>query len=541
MIYLFAGEIAYLYICLFSNFGVIETGNSMRQNLRYFTAFVLFWLVTLPLNGQKPETGRIPRSPAVAGSFYPSQPQELRKMVDELFQQARVIPGGQPLALVVPHAGYVFSGRVAAAAFKQLDPGRTFSHIFLIGPNHKVYLNGINIYTRGDFSTPLGIVPLDPLAGELAAKFRFIQTDPAPHRQEHCLEVQLPFLQYGLKKPFSIIPILIGGESTETARQLGTILSPYFTEDNLFIISTDFSHYPEYSVAQKADRLTADAILSNNPASFIKVKEKNEADYAPGLATSICGWMPVLTLLHLTEKNFRIEYQKILYENSGDSPYGDHEKVVGYWAISVIPKASTPVSDDFNLTDKDKITLLKIARSTIIQYLQNRNIPAVDEKLLSGNMNIKAGAFVTLRKNKQLRGCIGNFMSDEPLVQTIREMAVASATQDSRFYPVDAKEMDKVQIEISVLTPLHRIISVSEFKLGRDGIYMRRGNKSGTFLPQVAEETGWNTEEFLGHCARDKANIGWDGWKDSDTELYTYRAIVFSEEDYVPGQSKKQE
>jgi AmmeMemoRadiSam system protein A len=148
---------------------------------------------------------------------------------------------------------------------------------------------------------------------------------------------------------------------------------------------------------------------------------------------------------------------------------------------------------------------------------------------MSKNLLAKAGAFVTLHENNELRGCIGSFTSEVPLYQIVQEMAVASATRDTRFMPVTFSETNKIHIEISVLTPLHRIQSIDEFKLGRDGIYIKKGNRSGTFLPQVANDTQWSVEEFMGHCARDKAGIGWDGWKDRDVELFTYQALVFGE------------
>ncbi len=497
---------------------------------RFLLTFAVFFLILITLGqcqGQVKE--KVNRLPAVAGSFYPANRQELLTMLDGFFIRANSVIDSQPLALVVPHAGYVFSGPVAAAGFKQLDRERTFKHIFIIGPAHRMYFEGAMIYTLGDFITPLGNVPVDGLADELVSKNKSLGSDPAPHAQEHCIEVQLPFLQYWLKKPFSIVPILIGGESQETVRQLAAILAPYFTPENLFIISSDFSHYPPYSDAVKADRLTANAIITNNPKEFLTVKTKNEHDFSPGLETAMCGWMPMLTLLQITEKRKDVEFRKILYQNSGDSKYGDRDKVVGYWALAVVKKQQQETRTDFKLSDNEKNQLLTIARSTITAYLKNKNIPTVDENSFSANLKVKTGAFVTLRENRELRGCVGNFFSEKPLYRVIQEMAIAAATRDTRFSPVQSSEMENIEIEISVLTPLHRIYSIDEFKLGRDGIYIKKGNRSGTFLPQVANDTHWTVEEFMGHCAQDKAFIGWDGWKEKDVELYTYRALVFGE------------
>ncbi len=473
------------------------------------------------------------RPPAVAGTFYPSHPTDLRNMVNGFLEEAPPPEGKEPLALVVPHAGYVFSGKVAAAGFRQLNPEKIYRHIFILSPNHRTYIDGINIFTGDGFKTPLGTVPVDPLARELAAANRFISTDPAIQRQEHAIEVQLPYLQVWLKKAFTIVPIIIGGESLETTTRLAKLLQPYFNGENLFIISADFSHFPGYADAVKADRLTASALISGNPENFLKTIRKNEADFGPELATSICGWMPAITLLKLTSGKPGFVFREILYQNSGDSPYGDKEKVVGYWAIGVYWKerdAGIGTQDtEEHLSENEKRELLKLARTTIEHYLRTGIIGEPDPAQLTPVLLSKSGAFVTLMKNGELRGCIGQFVSDQPLYRTIQEMAVAAATRDNRFTPVTPPEMLRIDLEISVLTPLKRITSISDFRLGKDGIYMKKGNRSGTFLPQVADQTGWSTEEFLGHCAQDKAFIGWNGWKDKDTELYTYQALVFSE------------
>lgn len=185
---------------------------------------------------------------------------------------------------------------------------------------------------------------------------------------------------------------------------------------------------------------------------------------------------------------------------------------------------------EFNLTKEEKSTLLKIARITIEEYLKSGKIPAVFETELTDHLKEKAGAFVTLRKKGALRGCIGSFSPDKPLYQVIQSMAIAAATNDYRFERVTSEEVKKLHIEISVLTPMQKINTIDEIQLGKHGIYIKKGTHAGTFLPQVATDTGWSKEEFLGHCARDKAFIGWDGW--CDAEIYIYEALVFEEEDH---------
>jgi AmmeMemoRadiSam system protein A len=232
--------------------------------------------------------------------------------------------------------------------------------------------------------------------------------------------------------------------------------------------------------------------------------------------------------MYMTENNPDITFTHIQYKNSGDTEYGDKNRVVGYNAITIALKEKK-AHTEFKLDDKDKKELLSIARNTIIEYVKNGKTPEINEKKLSPTLKTNCGAFVTLKKHGDLRGCIGRFDANEPLYKVVQEMAIASSTQDYRFKPVETGEIQELEIEISVLTPMRRINSIDEIELGKHGIYIRKGFSSGTFLPQVATETGWTKEGFLGHCAQDKAGIGWDGWKDA--ELYVYEALVFGEKE----------
>jgi hypothetical protein len=232
-------------------------------------------------------------------------------------------------------------------------------------------------------------------------------------------------------------------------------------------------------------------------------------------------------MLYMTANDPGLTIKPVQYMNSGDSKYGDKTQVVGYWslAVSKITKAGTDAA--FGFSKEEKSTLLKIARSTISTYVRERKVPEIDNRGFTDNLLMNTGAFVTLREKGELRGCIGRFTADIPLYQVVQDMAIASSTEDSRFSPVTPGEIDQMEIEISVLSPMKKVQSPDEIVLGKHGIYIKKGYLSGTFLPQVATETGWSKEEFLGHCAQDKAGIGWDGWKDA--ELYIYEASVFSE------------
>ncbi len=501
--------------------------NKLTTQRFVFVLWLTMFAGSFHCQSQKDGKVLIDRKPAVAGQFYPYHADELRGVLRRHFESAEKKKEAGPLrALVSPHAGFVFSGDVAASAFNQMDSNAAYDNIFVIGSSHHVSFDGASIFRQGHFLTPLGQVPVNIVLADSLIALHEIFTDRADaHSREHSLEVQLPFLQYRLKQPFRIVPVVIGTSRPETCKKIAMALKPYLNSKNLFVISTDFSHYPSYGDANVSDRRTADAILSNEPDSLVLALNRQAEKPVKGLATGLCGWSSVLTLMYMTQSE-PFEYHTVQYKNSGDTPYGDKDRVVGYYAMTVNVKEKKAMSE-FILTEKDKKDLLKIARLTIESYLKNNAIPDLDLSAYSDQVKTKCGAFVTLHKHKQLRGCIGRFGENEPLYKVVQEMSVAAATQDYRFSPVRESELKDIEIEISVLTPLKKISSADEFILGKHGIWIKKGHRSGTFLPQVATETGWTKEEFLGHCARDKAGIGWDGWKDA--ELYTYEAKIFNE------------
>ena len=470
---------------------------------------------------------KIDRQPYAAGKFYTADSTQLVQTLKELFAKAENHNLKNVLAAISPHAGYQYSGLVAATAFKQINPGKKFDNIFVIGSSHTMYLNGASIYNAGDYITPLGKIEVNiKLANKLINANKYISFVPEAHTREHIIENQLPFIQYYFKNPVKIVPIVIGTNDEKKLKSIAETLKPYLNENNLFVISSDFSHYPHYEDARKADSTTAKGIISNDPEKFINAIEHNDRQHYPGLVTSACSNTSILMLLYITSSLEDVKYVPLKYMNSGDVDFGDKNRVVGYFAIALEKEAAETVHDFLSAGDKKK--LLEIARKTIETYLETGKKYKVDTSGLSPALKVHTGAFVTLNQNHNLRGCIGRFMADEPLYKVVQDMAIAAAVSDPRFPPVKPVEMDKTDIEISVLTPLKKINSIDEIKLGRDGIYIVKDGQSGTFLPQVATETGWTLEEFLGHCSRDKAGLGWNGWKDAD--IYTYQAIVFSED-----------
>ena len=340
---------------------------------------------------------------------------------------------------------------------------------------------------------------------------------PEAHDREHCLEVQLPFLQRCLREVPPIVPIIISTNDFRKLQRIADVLKPYFADENLFIVSSDFSHYPSYEDAREVDAKTGKAIESGDVEQFISVIEENARTSKRNLATSACGELAIATLMLMLDRSYKVKH--LLYQNSGDVEDGDHSRVVGYHAFAILRGAEKT----FSLSADEKQILKNIALQSIKDSLAGKSI--ADFKDLTFNLRTKCGAFVSLHKHGRLRGCIGHMAEDIPLWEVVAEMARAAAFEDPRFMPVTADELPDIDIEISVLTPMRRINSIDEFELHRHGIYIRKGYRSGTFLPQVADEVNWTKEEFIGHCSQDKAGLGWDGWRDA--ELYTYEAIVF--------------
>jgi MEMO1 family protein len=467
------------------------------------------------------------RKPVVSGQFYAGNRLDLEKDLKLLFSNAEKPKAKNVRAIISPHAGYVFSGGVAADAYNQIDPNKNYKRVFVIASSHRVAFNGASVYNKGNYETPLGEVKVDlDLCNKLIEENDVITYNEGAHSEEHSLEVQLPFLQYHLQNDFLLVPIVVACRDMETPQEIAKALKPYFTDDNLFVISADFSHYPQYSDAVKIDAETADAIVSGSTETFKKTLIQHQNSNINGLATDICAWSSVLTLLHLSE-NTELKFRKVSYKNSGDSEYGDTARVVGYWAICLESESS---NSSYKISDEAKNQMLEIARKTLEASYSKSNDYKPDVSKLDNTLKDELGVFVTLHKNAQLRGCIGRFQPDIPLWKLIGEMALAAAYQDTRFPSLKESELSEIDIEISVLTPMKLISDTSEIELGKHGIYIIKGGRSGTFLPQVAEQTGWNLEEFLGHCSRDKAYLGWDGWQDAD--VYTYEAIVFGENDF---------
>jgi len=461
------------------------------------------------------------RKPSFSGSFYPSDKEELKSIIDKFLKNVNYkekVEKEKIIGIIAPHAGYIYSGAVAAYSFKLLQ-GLDIKTVILIGRSHNSYFKGGIIDNRDGWETPLGKVEIDKEIFEKLYKKKNFSVNKTLLDYEHSLEVEVPFLQVVLKN-FKIFPILLGDSSKENIEKIADDIFEVLKNRKNWVIvsSTDLSHYYPYEIAKQKDLLLLETLKTKNLnllSSYLKNKK-----------IEMCADAAVLTLLKIAEKFPDYEVKILNYANSGDTST-DKSRVVGYGAVAILKKDRKGGN---MLTENQKKLLLKIARETLENYLLGKKLPEL--KIDDPVLNEKRGVFVTLRKKVNLRGCIGYIEPVEPLYLAVRTMAIHSATRDPRFEPVTYEELKDIEIEISVLTVPQRVKSADEIVLGRDGVIVKRGFNQGVFLPQVAEETGWTKEEFLSYLCSHKAGLPPDAWKDPKTELYIFQAEVFSESEF---------
>ncbi len=472
------------------------------------------------------------RYPAVAGQFYPYDREELRATGEEFLSAAKREENVSPSILIVPHAGWEFSGRTAATAFAQIKGGG-FTKVILVGPSHHALFEGAAIDDSDFWQTPLGKVAVEKtLADKILAPGEKIAANRQVHVNEHCLEVELPFLQLTLSD-FKIVPILIGQANEDVLRLLAQRISAIMAKDKkvLLVVSSDLSHYPDIDTARVVDGQTIEAILTVDEGKFSQTLDRLTTEY-PQVDTFACGQQAIKVGL-MVAKNLGVDRAKLFSKTNSGEVTGQTDHVVGYAAIGFygkIPNSKFQISKlktEEKLAPRQRKTLLRIARQTLESYLNDGKIPKIEvtDRVLSQ----KRGVFVTLKKHGQLRGCIGQFFPDEPLYRLVQDMAVSAAVHDSRFSPLQYNELADVKIEISILSPMRKVNSWQDIELGKEGVYLKHGNRTATFLPQVATETNWSREEFLSQLCVQKAGLSSDCYLDSQTELFVYTAQVFGE------------
>ncbi len=470
------------------------------------------------------------RQSVIAGSWYPGSPTELSGMIQGFLERVPEQESkGQLLALIAPHAGYVFSGQVAAYSYKLLEKQK-FQSVIIISPSHQMRFPGVATYELGGFQTPLGVVPLDyDLIARIKKREARIVHLPEAHSKEHALEIQLPFLQT-VMPGFKLVPLIMGEQDYSTCKWLADALADAVRGKSVLIVaSSDLSHYHSYDQARALDKVLIDRVNALDPQGLSDSLARGECE--------ACGGGPIVAAM-LTAVRLGANVGQVLYSaNSGDATgnKNDLRGVVGYLAgalwkndAAAASAASPPgdVGTESRLTPDERKILHRIARESIEAKLRGDSPPKIEPAKMTANLKEPRGAFVTLQKHGDLRGCIGHMVTSQLLYQTITEVAVAAAFQDPRFMPVTPDEFKELSIEISVLTPLKKISNVEEIKVGVHGILMQRGGAGGVLLPQVATEYGWDRKTFLENTCL-KARLPIDAWKDDKTEIYIFSAEVF--------------
>ncbi len=490
-----------------------------------------------------PGDPRAVRPPAVAGQFYPGDAGQLKLAIQAYLGDAVALKTERPVAIVVPHAGYVFSAQIAADAYRQ-TAGHRYDVIVILGANHSAAnFNKIAVFSGAGYRTPLGVAETDRgVADALVKEDRDCVLDQAAQAQEHSVEVQVPFVQH-LFPGVKIVPIVVGTEDPAVCARLGRALAAVLKDRQpLIVVSSDLSHYPSAKDAPAVDRRTLEAIASLNPDYF---RDSVAADLGRGvesLVTTACGAAPIMAAMAAATALGATRGVAVSYANSSYVAVGDASRVVGYGAVVFTPgargrdlsgldKAASAATSSEALDATDKRALLVLARETLRRYLTTQTLPLV--RGFSPRAERVQGAFVTLKVRGELRGCIGQIIGTAPLSRTVSMMALESALNDPRFEKVRAAELDGIEIEISALTPPKEIAAPGAIVVGRDGVILQKGGQSAVFLPQVAPEQRWGRDEMLDNlCLKGGLPIGC--WK-AGARLQTFQADVFSEGQFRTG------
>ena len=472
------------------------------------------------------------RRSAIAGSWYSADKTTLAKEIKSYLAQAKNISENRKVeAIIVPHAGYVYSGKCAAWSYKQLE-GKNIKRVFILAPSHYAAFRGVSIADVDAYETPLGIVHLDKKTVSDLQKNPLIGNITQAHTREHSLEIQLPFLQTVLDD-FEIIPMIVGDITPSDAEKVGKLIAEKVGSNDLIVASGDFTHYGaafgympfRSNISENITQLDMgflDLILAKSTEGIF--------DYVEKTKITCCGkWAFAILTASLPKDSIG---EKLCHYKSGDME-NDYRHSVSYVAaefyISSKRKEKNVKKENNDmppLTETEKKTLLKIARDTLTSHVEGKGKPDLKNYNLTPRLKEKAGAFVTLHEKGQLRGCIGYIEGVAPLAETVRENACNASTEDPRFPPVQPSELKDIDIEVSVMSPLRKINSPEEVIAGKHGVILKKGWHQGVFLPQVATEQRWDRETFLQHLGL-KAGLDTEAYKDA--ELFVFTAEVFGE------------
>ena len=462
---------------------------------------------------------------AGAGRWFPADPDQLGRLVDTCLSGPAPTVARQPVVVIVPHAGYQFSGAAAGKAYATLK-GRTYKRVILFGPSHQAAVRGATVLRVDAYDTPLGRIPVDIEARDALLKCPVATEQPAAHLREHSVENQLPFLQRVLG-PFKMVEVLISQVTPDERTALADAVRPLLDDSTLVVVSSDFTHYgPNYGYVPFRERVPETLADLNNMAvqEILEVDGPGWDAYVQQTRDTVCGQAGIGLLLKILEPWDDIRGTRLAFDTSG--------QITGDWANSVTYAAVGFWRAGEGLAAAEQATLLRLARDTVVNFLKTGQplTPDAAKYDLTPALRSPGAAFVTLKNRGDLRGCIGHIIAVGPLFQSIIDNA-CHACRDPRFTanPITEQEAPALSVEISVLTPMRRISDPMKVQVGRDGLMIALGRNRGLLLPQVPGEQGWNLEQFLQGICR-KAGLLPDAWRDPQAELYRFSAQVFGEE-----------
>ena len=463
------------------------------------------------------------RSAKVAGSFYPADFNELNNTLNQLISfsdQSKSLK-----ALIVPHAGYAYSGKVAGQVFGYLK-NNSFNKVIVIGPSHYYGFNGFSVADFDYYETPLGKVKVSFQVKDLIREEHFSYQVQA-HDQEHAIEIELPFLQKTLNN-FELIPIIAGQNNLTEIEEVSNVLKKYIDDQTLIVFSVDFTHYgPSYGFVPFTDDMASNLDKLDQPVvEYLTDFKTNELhNYLTSTAQTNDGEV-VLTLASflLAGKDYNVE---LVAKDSSGQIMNDYTNSVSYYGliVSLAEELST------GYTDQEKEFLLKLSRNTLNKYYEDGSTLTISESLVPKRLKEERGVFVTLEKNGNLRGCIGYILPNGPIYQAVIENTLNAALDDPRFDPVEAEELNSTKIEISILSlPEELAVNDSKEYLVElrpliDGVVLKQSTYQATYLPQVWEDLK-EPEMFLNSLCQ-KAGLKQKCWQDSNTKLLIYQAEVF--------------
>ncbi len=478
------------------------------------------------------------RPAAVAGTWYPGDKAQLSAYVDDLLKGDSHTDGGQgPVrAIISPHAGYEYSGAVAADAYRPVR-GQAYSRVLLLGPSHHAGFHGLSIADVTAYETPLGRIPLDMDAIEQLRAFNLVTTNPEAHRHEHSMEMQLPLLQRALKPGWRLVPVLVGELAPEDYVAAAEMLLPLMDSVTLVVVSSDFTHYgPRFGYQpfpNDDDTATRLKTLDDGSLGYILDKDpQGFLDYKARTGTTICGYRPIALLLNLLPADIKGEL--VAYNTSGNLT-GDYENSVSYMSIvfrgpeNDADTVKQPESGE--LSAEDMHLLHKLA-SAAVKLAAMPEDEAALQKLKQLQQNIPpelkepTAVFVTLFKAGRVRGCIGSTVPVYPLYQAVMSSGIHAARDDGRFTPLQPDELDGLDVEVSVLTQPKSVDSYKDFVLGEEGVILEKDGRNAIFLPEVPIEYHWSREQMLSRLAI-KAGLPDDAWKEG-ASFKTFRTQTFS-------------